>query len=242
MISKEEFVELMAALKHMVEFDNSIWEETNHMRSIYERDAFSVVENYIAGHLQKMFNVDMDDSFDDVISHYGSSLRWGSIPTDTDVFSSPEKFYDHLLELNEYNIKRKESLDNIVKEMQKLYPKMDAEGYLDQLKLVYEQLDNYDEILKIEKMRGYRVVCYHTLPEEYSNMAFDMAVDSHNNGTVYTIAYGLKYLFLYRAHRDKLPRMLISETTLDFDYAAGDKKLASLRMAPVIRKQKELSE
>ena len=78
---------------------------------------------------------------------------------------------------------------------------------------------------------------------EYSQIAFSLAQKSHSSKEKYAVAPFLKNIMsqLFSSERigekeKKELRVLASETELDFDYAAGNRAVSSIRMAPIIRK------
>lgn len=77
---------------------------------------------------------------------------------------------------------------------------------------------------------------------EYSLIAFSLAQRSHLNKEKYAVAPLLKDIVsqllsseLFSENVKKELCVLVSETELDFDYAAGNHNVSSIRMAPIIR-------
>lgn len=138
---------------------------------------------------------------------------------------------------------------------------IDAEAYAEQLNMLYGavyEMDAFvpimfDEIVEIENTRikanGVNVVklinSVEILILEYSKIAFDLGRKSLYENRAFRIASALKLVFSELASSsliDKDTKMslknIISETELDFGYAAGNHNVASLRMAQLIREYK----
>lgn len=139
--------------------------------------------------------------------------------------------------------------------------KIDTEAYAEQLNMLYGavyEMDAFipimfDEIVEIENTRikanGVNVVklinSVEILILEYSKIAFDLGRKSLYENRAFRIAAALKLVFSELASSsliDKDTKMslknIISETELDFGYAAGNHNVASLRMAQLIREYK----
>lgn len=135
---------------------------------------------------------------------------------------------------------------------------IDAEAYAEQLNMLYGavyEMDAFipimfDEIVEIENTRikanGVKLInSVEILILEYSKIAFDLGRKSLYENRAFRIASALKLVFSELASSsliDKDTKMslknIISETELDFGYAAGNHNVASLRMAQLIREYK----
>ena len=134
----------------------------------------------------------------------------------------------------------------------------DEDKYREQLNMIYGALAEtnvltpavYRELAEIEQNRiseygkavESRVTSPETLLMEYSNIGFAIAQRSLKEGTVFQAAACLRectvQLFsslVFSENERKELRKTVSETELDFAFAAGNHKIASLRMAPIIR-------
>lgn len=135
---------------------------------------------------------------------------------------------------------------------------IDVDAYAEQLNMLYGavyELDAFipimfDEIVEIEtariKSNGVDVIKLinniEMLIIEYSKIAFDLGRKSLYENRAFRIASALKVVFselVGSALIDKDTKLrlknIISETELDFGYAAGNHNVASLRMAQLIR-------
>ena len=139
---------------------------------------------------------------------------------------------------------------------------MNCEEYANQLNILYGAIFEVgafdakieEEIKEIEKGR---IALYKekickvvtgpaSLVSEYSTISFALAQKSLLNGSVYKIASILdevisefsKEGYLSPAEKENL-KLLVSESILDFRYAAGNHEFSSFRMAPHIRANKK---
>lgn len=135
---------------------------------------------------------------------------------------------------------------------------IDADAYAEQLNMLYGavcELDAFipimfDEIVEIEmariKANGVYVIKLinniEMLIIEYSKIAFDLGRKSLYENRAFRISSALKAVFselvsstLIDTDTKLRLKNIISETELDFGYAAGNHNVASLRMAQLIR-------
>lgn len=140
-----------------------------------------------------------------------------------------------------------------------LNPTIDAAAYVEQLNILYGAIyelisdseDYSNELIAIEEERikthGTSICKRITNPVmllmEYSQIAFSLAKKSYLSNEKYAVAPFLKNIIsqlfsseLIGEKEKKELRVLVSETELDFGYAAGNHAVSSIRMAPIIRK------
>lgn len=138
---------------------------------------------------------------------------------------------------------------------------IDVDAYAEQLNVLYGavyELDAFipimfDEIVEIEtariKANGVNVIKLINNVEmlilEYSKIAFDLGRKSLYENRAFRIASALKLVISELASSSLIDKDMklslkntISETELDFEYAAGNHNIASLRMAQLIREYK----
>lgn len=138
---------------------------------------------------------------------------------------------------------------------------IDAEAYAEQLNMLYGAIYEmgafqpamFDEIVEIENSRikkyGASITQLITNAEmlilEYSKIAFNLATNSLYSNRAFRIAVPLKNVFAELVHSPLIDqekrtslKTIISESELDFGYAAGKHNVASLRMAQLIREHK----
>lgn len=138
---------------------------------------------------------------------------------------------------------------------------IDAEAYAEQLNMLYGAIYEmdafvpimFDEIVEIENTRikanGVNVTKLINNVEmlilEYSKIAFDLGRKSLYENRAFRIASALKIVITELASSSLIDKDMkmslkntISETELDFGYAAGNHNIASLRMAQLIREYK----
>ena len=141
------------------------------------------------------------------------------------------------------------------------HSEIDAEAYVQQLNMLYGAIYEmdvfqpimFDEIVDIENSRikanGVNVIKVingvETLILEYSKIAFDLARKSLYENRAFRICSALKVVFselasssLINKEKKMSFKNTISETELDFGYAAGNHNVASIRMAQLIREYK----
>ena len=152
-----------------------------------------------------------------------------------------------------------EQIHKVAKYICALNPAIDAAAYAEQLNILYGAFyglasdgeDYSNELISIEEDRikahgtsiSNRITNPIMLMMEYSQIAFSLAQKSHSSKEKYAVAPFLKNIMsqLFSSERigekeKKELRVLASETELDFDYAAGNRAVSSIRMAPIIRK------
>ena len=137
----------------------------------------------------------------------------------------------------------------------------DLHGYMDYLQVVYGGLFLSDvsdcvcnqliefEVARLEDLTGFKakeITNPEELLEEYSTMAFEMArMTLHKRINCEYLANQCEVMFKGFIDSDILNKTkpsvkkTISETLLDLKYAGGNQKIASIRMAPIIRMTKE---
>jgi hypothetical protein len=106
MISKEEFVKVINALKNADDLDNLLYNKTNRAISLFELEEYSGLQNAIVFLLEKMFNLEVDSRFGSDISYFIYDLEFGKNWTSNSItidgvsidISTPEKLYDYLIE------------------------------------------------------------------------------------------------------------------------------------------------
>ena len=160
-------------------------------------------------------------------------------------------------------IMAKDDISKIVVHMCHLYQFLDKELYAEQINMLYGAIfqirsistDLEHEIIELEKER---IRCYGgtventikdvvTLIREYSKWSFYLAERSFEYNKSYEIAKELQKVFTGLVDTKSLVnetmknelRVMISETELDFLYAAGNHAVSSLRLAPIIRDAKK---
>ena len=144
-------------------------------------------------------------------------------------------------------------IDDVIKRICKGYSLNDKELYANRFRLIYgnlfknnpENLDALcDEIVAVETSKtsnGLNINCPQNGAELmglYSDLAYELAIDSHKSGRIYQIAIPLKLIMteLYESgnlnneDREVLRRKL-SEAILDFNYATGNHKISSIRLS-----------
>lgn len=108
MISKEEFVKVINALKDADDLDNMLYDKTNRAISLFELKEYTGLQNAIVFLLEKMFNLEVDSRFGSDISYFIYDLEFGKNWTPNSItldgvsidISTPEKLYDYLIERN----------------------------------------------------------------------------------------------------------------------------------------------
>lgn len=152
-----------------------------------------------------------------------------------------------------------EQIRKIAKYICALNPAIDAAAYTEQLNILYGAIyeitpdgkDYANELIAIEEDRikahgsaiSRRINNPIMLMMEYSQIAFTLAQKSYSSKEKYAVAPLLKTIMselfsseLIGAKEKKELRVLVSETELDFSFAAGNHNVSSVRMAPIIRK------
>lgn len=142
-----------------------------------------------------------------------------------------------------------------------LNAEIDFEAYAEQLNMLYGAIYEtdtfipimFDEMVEIETTRiranGISITKVinniETLILEYSKIAFDLARKSLYENRAFRIASVLKVVFSELINSSVINKDMklslkntISETELDFVYAAGNHNVASLHMAQIIREYK----
>lgn len=142
-----------------------------------------------------------------------------------------------------------------------LNAEIDFEAYAEQLNMLYGAIYEsdtfipimFDEMVEIETTRIKAnsisitkvINNVETLILEYSKIAFDLARKSLYGNRAFRIASVLKVVFSELINSSVINKDMklslkntISETELDFVYAAGNHNVASLRMAQIIREYK----
>lgn len=146
----------------------------------------------------------------------------------------------------------------LAKYLSALYPEIEEAPYARQLNMLYGALyamgpvspAMFHELIEIEESRiddygasiAYEIENAAMLVTEYSEIAFNLAQRSLDEDKVYAVASGLQELVVQLLATDLIPadirqelRATVSETVLDFVYAAGNHNISSLRMAHVIQ-------
>ena len=152
-----------------------------------------------------------------------------------------------------------EQIHKVAKYICALNPTIDAAAYAEQLNILYGAIyeisldgkDYANELIAIEEDRikahgtsiSKRITNPIMLMMEYSQIAFSLAQKSYTSKEKYAVAPLLKTIMsqlfsseLIGEKEKKELRVLVSETELDFGFAAGDHNVSSIRMAPIIRK------
>lgn len=151
-----------------------------------------------------------------------------------------------------------EQIQKVAKYICALNPAIDAAAYLEQLNILYGAIyeigshgaEYTNELIEIEENRvshygpsiAGRIANPSVLMMEYSQIAFFLAQQSHFHQKKYAVAPALRSIVqqlfaseLIDEKGKKALRTLVSETELDFGYAAGNHAVSSIRMAPIIR-------
>lgn len=138
---------------------------------------------------------------------------------------------------------------------------IDVEAYTNQLNMLYGVVCEvgafepimFDEVFEIESSRikkygasiAKQLVNAEMVVFEYSKIAYDLAVNSLYSNRAYHIAVPLKSVLIELVSSDLIEqdrqanlKTMISESMLDFEYAAGNHNVSSLRMAQRIREYK----
>lgn len=152
-----------------------------------------------------------------------------------------------------------EQIHKVAKYICALNPTIDAAAYAEQLNILYGAIyeisldgkDYANELIAIEEDRikahgtsiSKRITNPIMLMMEYSQIAFSLAQKSYTSKEKYAVAPLLKTIMsqlfsseLIGEKEKKELRVLVSETELDFGFAAGNHNVSSIRMAPIIRK------
>lgn len=152
-----------------------------------------------------------------------------------------------------------EQIHKVAKYICALNPTIDAAAYAEQLNILYGAIyeinldgkEYTNELIAIEEDRikahgisiSKRITNPIMLMMEYSQIAFSLAQKSYTNKEKYAVAPLLKTIMsqlfsseLIGEKEKKELRVLVSETELDFVFAAGNHNVSSIRMAPIIRK------
>lgn len=152
-----------------------------------------------------------------------------------------------------------EQIHKVAKYICALNPTIDAAAYAEQLNILYGAIyeisldgkDYANELIAIEEDRikahgtsiSKRISNPIMLMMEYSQIAFSLAQKSYTSKEKYAVAPLLKTIMsqlfsseLIGEKEKKELRVLVSETELDFGFAAGNHNVSSIRMAPIIRK------